>query len=311
MVSEFFCRFSLPTQLHSDQSRQFKANIIQEMCKVLGIAKSRTTPYHPQGDGRVERFNRTLLHMLSTSVLDKNDWEHHLRPLCMAYNSTQHAATGYTPFFLMFGRSPCLPIDLLCGTDHSQSQTTSNYVSHLSSCLRKAFEEVQSHSSHSQDCQRQYYDQTVSGTPYQVNDLVWLHNIVVPSNTVKKFHRPWTGPFRILKCISPTSYQLQSVHNKRTTIVHFNRLKPYIGGTRLSTASLGSSVPPPPPIAPEIDSDDVSPNTDTDPDTGDTPHEIGSNLELGPKVGDPVATPVPRYPTCIHHPPLHYFPEPF
>lgn len=45
MVSEFFCRFSLPTQLHSDQGRQFEANIIQEMCKVLGIAKSRTTPY--------------------------------------------------------------------------------------------------------------------------------------------------------------------------------------------------------------------------------------------------------------------------
>ena len=234
MVSEFFCQFSLPTQLHSDQVRQFQANIIQEMCKVLGIAKSRTTPYHPQGDGRVERFNCTRFHMLSTSVLDKNNWEHRLRPVYMAYNSTQHAATGYTPFFLMFGRSPCLPIDLLCGTDHSQSQTTSNYVSHLSSCLRKAFEEVQSHSSHSQDRQRQYYDQTVPGTPYQVNDLVWLRNIVVPFNTVKKFHRPWTAPFRILKCISPTSYQLQSVHNKRTTTVHFNRLTPYIGVTHLA-----------------------------------------------------------------------------
>ena len=100
LVSEFFCQFSLPTQLHSDQGRQFEANIIQEMCKAIGIAKSRTTPYHPQGDRCVE-----LLHMLSTSVLDKNDWEHRLRPVCMAYNSTQHAATGYTPFFLMFGQS--------------------------------------------------------------------------------------------------------------------------------------------------------------------------------------------------------------
>lgn len=55
----------------------------------------------------------------------------------------------------------------------------------------------------------------------------------------------------------------------------------------------------------------MSPNTDTDPNTRDTPHEIGNNFELGHEVGDPVAAPVPQYLTRIHHPPLRYSPELF
>ena len=61
LVDECFCRFSVPEQLHSDQGRQFESTLISEMCKILQIHKTRTTPYHPQSDGMVERFNRTLL----------------------------------------------------------------------------------------------------------------------------------------------------------------------------------------------------------------------------------------------------------
>ena len=66
LVNELFCRFSIPEHLHSDQGRQFESAIIAEVCKLLKIEKTRTTPYHPQSDGVVERFNRTLLQMLST-----------------------------------------------------------------------------------------------------------------------------------------------------------------------------------------------------------------------------------------------------
>ena len=113
LVDEFLFRFSLPEQLHSDQGRQFESRVIKELAHLLQIRKTRTTPYHPQSNGLVERFNHTLLSMLSTAVADHPwDWEDQLRPLCYAYNSSIHASTGYTPFFLMFGRQARLPVDL-------------------------------------------------------------------------------------------------------------------------------------------------------------------------------------------------------
>lgn len=66
LVDEVFLQFSPPEQLHSNQGRQFESVLIAEVCKLLQIRKTRTTPYHPQCDGLVERFNRTLISMLAT-----------------------------------------------------------------------------------------------------------------------------------------------------------------------------------------------------------------------------------------------------
>ena len=89
LVDEVFLRFSPPEQLHSDQGRQFESNLVTEVCKLLQINKTRTTPYHPQCDGLVERFNRTLLNMLATCTEDHpGDWEQHIRKVCMVYNAS-------------------------------------------------------------------------------------------------------------------------------------------------------------------------------------------------------------------------------
>ena len=104
LTDELFFRFSPPEQLHSDQGCQFESELMLEVCKLLGIRKTRTTSYHPQSDGLVERFNRTLLSMLATTAKDHPlNWEGQLRKVCMAYNTSVQATTGYTPFYLMFG----------------------------------------------------------------------------------------------------------------------------------------------------------------------------------------------------------------
>ena len=136
LVDEVYCRFSPPEQLHSDQGRQFESNLITETCKILRISKSRTTPYHPQSDGLVERFNRTLKHMLSTTLQDHPfDWENRLRKVCMAYNTSVQSSTGYTPFYLMFGREARLPLDLVYGTKASHPESVENYAAHLKDSL--------------------------------------------------------------------------------------------------------------------------------------------------------------------------------
>ena len=69
----FICRFGVPDSIHTDQGKNFESKVIQEICHLLGVTKTGTTPYHPQSDGLVERFNRTLLEMLSTTVADEHD----------------------------------------------------------------------------------------------------------------------------------------------------------------------------------------------------------------------------------------------
>ena len=73
---------------------------MQEVCKLLHIDKTRTTAYHPQSDGLVERLNRTLLSMLAATVHEHpGDWDKKLRLVCMAYNTSVHQSTGFSPFF--------------------------------------------------------------------------------------------------------------------------------------------------------------------------------------------------------------------
>ena len=106
----FMVHYGMPEKLHSDQGPDFESRLIKELCQVAGIQKVRTTPYHPRGNP-VERFNRTLLNMLGTlQNQEKSRWRDFVKPLVHAYNCTRNDVTGFTPYELMFGRQPRLPV---------------------------------------------------------------------------------------------------------------------------------------------------------------------------------------------------------
>ena len=130
LIKEVICRFGVPQQIHSDQGRNFESILFAEMCKLLGIKKTRTTPYHPASDGMVERFNRTLEMQLS-KFADHNqrDWDLHLPFLVMAYRSADHDSTGCSPSKMMLGREIKLPIDLMFGRPEEEPhQGASDYA---------------------------------------------------------------------------------------------------------------------------------------------------------------------------------------
>ncbi len=111
----FLVQYGFPETLHSDQGTDFESRTIKELCKVAGISKTRTNPYHPRGNP-VERFNRTLLQMLGTlNNKEKSRWKDYVKPLVHAYNCTKSDVTGFSPYELMFGRQPRLQIDLSFG----------------------------------------------------------------------------------------------------------------------------------------------------------------------------------------------------
>ena len=129
LAREWFLKYGAPQRIHSDQGRQFESALVRELCNLYNISKSHTTPYHPQGNAQCERFNRTMHGLLRTlSVKQKTSWPKYLPELVFAYNSTEHASTGFTPFYLMFGREPMLPIDKLFMSDAHDGNFNDDWV---------------------------------------------------------------------------------------------------------------------------------------------------------------------------------------
>ena len=158
--NNFVVNFGLPKKIHSDQGANFEGKLIKELCNITGMTKSRTTPYHPAGNGMTEKFNRTLLDMLGTiEPAKKSDWKSYVSPIVHAYNCTRHSSTGFSPYFLMFGREPRLPIDLVFGLEINQpKQPKTKYVQDMRERLRQSYQLASEAAKKSGKRQKTYYD---------------------------------------------------------------------------------------------------------------------------------------------------------
>ena len=204
---------------------------LKEVCQLLGVSKTRTSPYHPQSDGFVERFNRTLLDLLSIAASEnEHDWDLRLPLVMMAYRTSVQESTGCTPFYLMFGREICLPADVMFGLPPASApQQVNQYALDLRTHLETAYQRVRSHMEMQQRRQKALYDKTAKGHPFKVGDLVWLHCPAVPRGKSPKLHCYWQGPYKVVKPLGDVLYLLQHRDSPRKrTVVHFDRLKPHV-----------------------------------------------------------------------------------
>lgn len=178
LVHEFFFRFGVPLRLHSDQGRNFEGSVIKELCKIFGVRKSSTTPYHPEGNAICERFNRTLHGMLSTLEKDKKrQWAKHLQEVVHAFNTTQHSSTGFTPYFLLYGRECRLAIDLTLGT--RPELTSTDWVSTLQERLATAYNLAKAKIDEEADRRKRLYDRNTKSHNLQPGTVVRIRKRVM------------------------------------------------------------------------------------------------------------------------------------
>lgn len=144
LTKEWIEKYGVPERIHSDRGRDFEGKIIQGLCNIYGMKKSRTMAYHPAGNGQCERYNRTMIDLLqSLSEEQRKKWPQYLPALVQAYNATPHASTGFAPHFLLFGQDPRLPVDIFLGRPASSTTVTTDWIRHHRQRLLEAHTKAQ------------------------------------------------------------------------------------------------------------------------------------------------------------------------
>lgn len=222
----FFCRFGFPAKLHADQGRNFESAVVKELCKCTGITKTHTSPYHPQGNGTTERFNRTLMDMLGTLEPHlKPRWPEHVDTMTHAYNCTRHDSTGYTPYYLMFGRHPRLPVDLAFGLSTNEEPCGySEYVQTLHDSLAHAYARADQTSRHAKEQQKKHYDRKAKSQAFSPGDRVLVKVCHVEGR--QKLGDRWEPePYLVVKKQAGIPvYVVRSEFGERERVLHRNLL---------------------------------------------------------------------------------------
>ena len=147
IFDKWIARWGAPEQLHSDRGSNFESLIVAELCRTCNILKSRTTAYHPEGNGQVERTNRSLKTLLQafTTQYDTRAWDLALPRCLLAYRSTIHSSTAHTPFHMMTGREMRLPSDLTIPTIPPGPLTATDFAWQIQRDVRHSHDLARQH----------------------------------------------------------------------------------------------------------------------------------------------------------------------
>ena len=241
ILNDVIARYGCPLDLHSDQGPNYRSNIFQELCRLLEIRKTRTSARNPRCNGKVERFNKTLVRLIRAYLRgQQREWDRNLGCLAAAYRATPHESTGLTPNLLMLGREVRLPAEVMFGSTTSEGDLTSygDYVDQLKAHMQHAHELARKHLQASSKRQKDHYDGKQFFNKYEIGDYVlYLHERrKVGEND--KLYLPYHGPYVVVKKLSDLDYLIQDTLESDPRLVHHNKLKPYEGDQRFRWAKV-------------------------------------------------------------------------
>jgi hypothetical protein len=216
-----FSYFGMPERIHTDQGSQFESKLFQELCTLWRIDKSRTTPYHPQGNGVVERGNRELGDSLRSLLLrrDESDWDLLLPSIMRSIRSTPHSLTLESPNFLMFGREITTP-DTLDHLSLPQMADREEYTNQLIERSNQSQEILR-------DMQQQIISSNSNLSPlFKVGDRVWIdmkgrHK----KGQTAKLQPKYRGPYPVIEVSDNGTYVIEQ--NGKSSRENESRLKLY------------------------------------------------------------------------------------
>ena len=223
LFNKYFLDYGFPQRILHDQGKEFDNKLFKRLEELTGIKRSRTTPYHPMGNGHCERMNRTIINILKTLEQKyKNNWKNNIKKLTFAYNNTKHKTTGYSPHFLLFGRQGRLPTHNIfdLNKNHPKDLTYDKYVENWQQAMKDAYNIVSDNIQKPNNRNKTSYEKNVLGSELKVGDQTLVKNVSERGRTgkLKSF---WEHK----------SYKVVSVHKD----LPIYQIQPEEGGSKIRT----------------------------------------------------------------------------
>ena len=243
---KFFTFVGLPRSVQSDQGSNFMSGIFQQVMYELGIKQYKSSAYHPESQGALERFHQTLKNMIRSYCFDtEKDWDEGIHLLLFAVRESVQESLGFSPFELVFGHTVRGPLKLLKEkflSDDDSSLNLLQYVSDFKNRLSKACEAARSNLKSAQTKMKSHYDENALDRNFELGDKV-LALLPIPG---KPLQARYYGPYTEYKKLSDVNYIINTPgRRKQKQLCHINMLKKYIDrdSSVISSVNLVNFVP--------------------------------------------------------------------
>ena len=224
-------RYGPPRKLLSDRGSQFLSSLAAEVNLIMGVKKLNTTAYHPQTNGKVERFNNTLVKMLAMYVsMKQKDWDQFIPYALFAYNTSRHELNKFSPYYMLFGREPEYMTQAMVRTDSDTFLSVGKWPRKIIRRIRRAHEIAKRNQ---RVINNRYEIASMAKGPkeFAIGDMVLMKYMIPPQEGSQKFQEQWHGPYEVLEKLAPVTYRIAiPSRDKRRTlsyILHVNRLRKY------------------------------------------------------------------------------------
>lgn len=218
-------KHGIPKSILTDMGSNLLAELLKEVCKLLGIKKTHTTAYHPQSNGGLERSHRTLKEYLRNFInKNRDNWDEWAQYAIFTYNTTPHTATKFTPHEILYGFKAEIPNSL-----QKQPEVVYNYDNYafdLKNKLQNSYQLAKDNLIISKEISKKYYDKNSKPSQYKIGDKVLLEQKNKPigkGQKGKKYGALYHGPYEVTDIISNENTRIK-VGNREQT-VHNNRIK--------------------------------------------------------------------------------------
>jgi transposase InsO family protein len=239
VCQEFFkliiSRHGCPTKVLTDQGKQFTSKIFNRICKQFNIKHLESSAYHHQTNGKVERFHKFIENSLTTIIKpDQSNWSRLIDNCLFVYRTTLNRMLNESPYFLIYGRDPIMPQDLLINQDNRNrrkitSQDIDEFKVGMLKTIRQTYDKLNGHKSMVQDKYKSRYDRTHKEVKFKEGELVMVYFPVSKEGLSYKLLAKWDGPFTVTNKVDAVTYRVRRDLGRKilTMLVHVQRLKIY------------------------------------------------------------------------------------